>query len=652
VSKAFEDGTQPRATRETRDGAAESQGAVDYARVLSQLLASEAARDDFDRVYLGNGGVGVRTEVPGAEPVKWQVTNRELGLAIDNFASQRVEAIRAVIACLRQARAAAKASDAFALNTFRRFRESEDEVDCLVGWLSARSEIGGVVESRAPDEAASAPARTGATSLAEWERVRKHILDWLAECSKVLGRSVDPVALDWLRDDIWGACSSIKSQSAKSSKRQVALRALPSEVAHVEVEPETDALELVRLHLPNLHEPRGSALREQPDPAEVERLQSLLAGLAAVVSSRLSATELKGLGALWQHASISQRTVASWSQLDDPELAFVDLFERWDQAFAALGGDAVVDRVFPKFRGSRDHLPELVRRLTLPILFAPYQGLAAAADALETERARLAHSNFSGPKWERGLTDLARGPDRAAQAALAGLLKTGAAEVASPPWQHDFINYALASKGCSVLRWEVVIGTDFSRGLYGLECDEPFIGRRTRPHSNVTNNGPEYRDRLQRRVAVLSHKIGCAFEAVERWLDEQQQNSCVDLPENRPAGVSGLDPARCDKRISYLLGHAFAGEVFSRLEGAGDEVRRLLLPVLTVPLRRQWYENGGLFDRRISWTRVHYLIRWHAWRDSDFRARIYEPLRSQEINERLRAPAASASNGDAAVPLR
>jgi len=651
VSKAFEDrAQQPPANRHTRDGAAESQGAVDYARVISQVLAFEAARDDFDRVYLGNGGVGVRTDTSVVEPVKWQLTNRELGLAIDNFVSQRPEAIRAVIAYLQQARVAAQASDAFALNTFRRFRDSEDEVDRLVRWLSARSETGGVAEPGAPSEAASAPARSGATSLAEWERERKHILEWLAECGKVLGSPADPVALDWLRDGIWFACSRIKSQSARCSRRQVALRSFPTEVGRIEVEPDPDALELVRLYLPNLREPRGGALRERPDPAEIEGLRSLLAGLAAAVSSRLSATELKALAALWQHASISQRTVASWRQHDDPELAFVDLFERWDQAFADLGGEAEVDRSFPKFRGSRDHLPELVRRLTLPILFAPYQGLEAAASALEAERARLAHSNFSGPKWERGLTDLARGPDRAAQAALAVLLETVGAEVASPPWHRDFINYALASKGCSVLRWEVVIGTDFSRGLYGLECDEPFIGRRTR--AIVTNDGREYRDSLQRRVAVLSVRIGCAFEAVGRWLDEQQRTSCVDLPERRPLGVSGLDPARYDKRISYLLGHAFAEEMSFRLAAAGDEVRRVLLPVLTVPLRRQWYENGGLFDRRISWVRVHYLIRWHAWRDSDFRAGIYEPLRSQEINERLQAASVSASKSEAAVALR
>ena len=618
---------------------------LDYVAVLEALLTTESCGANFNRIFAGNGGSTVPIDL-GAQRVSHQQgefgwIRDAIGTALERFATRNADHVRATRQRIGHAQATATRGGVWNVSaSARRFRESGGEIKDLLDWLDSKVIANG---DQAPGKPDRRGGQTRGNQLGEWMIKKRLIDEWLNTSDQILG-ATSPSETGWLEHEIWRSFEEISALERQVSRPRVPRRNDAADAFIAETLRRDKALEFLRTYgeeLPAFSELKAIKPRSKPDSGQLARFQELLIELAKAVSSRYSERELSNLANPWRVASAG-------SSVD--ELARGDLgrlVTLWDESFSAIQGESRARACLPGFREDAEgQLPGLVLRLTMLLLFAPncYLGLTTAAEMLDKECKRLDKASHpSQPNWLKVLTDEARGPEKVAQQHLAELLTAVATEDPTPHWYPDFIHYALASKGCSVFQFNEP-QKDLHEGLFGLQYEEPYIGKKTNgPSIGVVKDGPSYRDALAARVSAISKHFNLDLRSVTKWLNAQQESHAAnDLPLSRPTEQTEIDPSSADHRIAYLLGHAFSDDLARRLTGRPENVRAVLLPALTVPLRRQWY-GKGLLRPLVPWRRVRWLIRWHAWYCPDFHASIYRILVSQQTTAPNRSTAAFAS---------
>lgn len=231
--------------------------------------------------------------------------------------------------------------------------------------------------------------------------------------------------------------------------------------------------------------------------------------------------------------------------------------------------------------------------------------MTGAAYGSRTLLARAVDGKHAPREWSI-LQDAMHLRSRAAEISPVLMTLSGSAS----RWLTQTVRFVLASKAYS-----------FSEG--GKFVWPPSIHQQEEKFT-IGGGTEGYLTNLRVRGVNVARCIHCVNPAVwsEHWRAEDFRNS--DFPLERiPVEVrSALEPGP----FGYLAGYGFASDVTNASKGLTADARILLLPLMTVPIRKQWWGNGAWFHDAPSPRHLFWLLRWLARMDPLFKAAVFDPL--------------------------
>jgi len=128
---------------------------------------------------------------------------------------------------------------------------------------------------------------------------------------------------------------------------------------------------------------------------------------------------------------------------------------------------------------------------------------------------------------------------------------------------------------------------------------------------------------MVRRVRMLD-ALGAPADTW-RGLWERSMFDTGDYPV-APIRLDSPAPAHDPGSLGYAGGYAFQGQVMSAVRKLSLDTRRVLVPVLTVPVRAQWWDNPPWLAGAPSPSELRWFMKWLAVTDTWFGGSVFAPL--------------------------
>jgi hypothetical protein len=425
-------------------------------------------------------------------------------------------------------------------------------------------------------------------SLPQWLNLRQELLQLLNLCDAV-SQSAHKPSRDWLDAGIWNEIGQ-----ATDARADVGTMELRHAVAPAKPQPGSDAQ---------------------------NQFLNVLGTLAQALENELTQVEVETLGVAWP--SVVEQVYTDESQSPEPsgveptitESTIARSLEFVQAQLAEDGTQKLLKDSLPiEDRRNQAVSTFVVYRLVVLVLLKRGDSTFDVCAALEAEVHRFKKSSASAPRLLKGqwAEVVAHGvPARTAHACLAEAFNQ--ADLCSK--LKTRMHFAITSKACSVLplNWR---NHDYSREIGVpkiLDAQEPYISTST-PSAST-----DYRTAVKARIDAVHSVVDPQFGGAAAW---QNTLAIGTLPGNKP-NMSGKPPHDC-KDLGYLLGHEYRDQVYELFDSASQDIKQILIPMLTVPLRHAWNQNRGWFTPKVSWEKVLWFVRWHSWLDPTFKAAVYD----------------------------